>query len=189
MNVLVCGQGSTKNQREGERKKQERREDQAHRTKRSKSGGGSHSRRRGGERRKRVTLAVLISRKGEGREAGEAASGSTGDEGAPSADPGLGGRRVGQPGIVGGVNDVLLTPSTSESRASSELDEMVDAGDSVGGVRSRSRRVRTVVLATLQESAVSAGRDDRTDITLRERSRRARDTPSEAEKDAEGEVA
>ena len=114
---------------------------QAPKTKRNKSGGGSHSRRGDRERRKGVTLAVLIRRKGEGRESGEAARRGTGDEGTPSADPGLGGRRVRQPGIVGGVNDVLLTPSTSESRASCELDEMVDTGDSAGRVRTRIRRV------------------------------------------------
>ena len=72
-------------------------------------------------------------------------------EGTPGADPGLGGRGIGKPGIVGGEDDVLLTPNTSEGRASGELDEVVDAGDSAGRIRTRIRRVRAVMLATLQE--------------------------------------
>ena len=44
------------------------------------------------------------------------------------------------------------------------------------------------MLATLQKSAVSAGRDDRADTALRERRRRTMDTPGEAEKDAEGKI-
>ena len=144
---------------------------QAPKTKRNKSGGGSHSRRGDRERRKGVTLAVLIRRKGEGRESGEAARRGTRDERTPSADPGLSGRRVRHPGIVGGVNDVLLTPGTSEGRSSCELDEMVDTGNRTGRVRTRIRRVRAVVVATLEKGAVRAGRDDRTDMTLRENRR------------------
>ena len=117
---------------------------------------------------------MLIGRKGESRETGEAALRSSGDEGTPGVDPGLGGRGVGKPGIVGGEDDILLAPDTSEGCTSGELDEVVNAGDSAGRIRTRVRRVRTVVLATLQKGAVSAGRDDGTDIALGEGNRRAR---------------
>ena len=156
-NVPVCGQGGKEGKQEhagvraGQHKEPKggRRRDEGGRwpkrprprAKQGNSGGGSRSGRRGRERRKGVTLAALVGRKGEGRETGEAPHRSTGDEGTPRADPRLSGRRVGHPGIVGGVNDVLLPPSTSESRTSSELEEMVDAGDSAGRVWTRIRRV------------------------------------------------
>ena len=65
---------------------------------------------------------------------------------------------------------------------------MMDAGDSSGRIRPRVGRVGTVVLATLQKGAMSAGRDDGTDIALGEGNRRTRDTPREAKKDAERKI-
>ena len=46
-----------------------------------------------------------------------------------------------------------------------------------------------MVVATLEKGTVRAGRDDRTDITLRKNRRRPMDTPSETKKDTEGELA
>ena len=100
---------------------------------------------------------MLIGREGESRETREATLRSFGDEGTPGVNPGLGGRGVGEPGIVGGEDDILLSPNTSEGGTGGELDEVVGAGNSAGGVRPRVRRVRTVVLATLQKGAMRAG--------------------------------
>ena len=128
---------------------------------------------------------MLVGREGQSREARETALRCFRDEGTPGVNPSTGGRGVRKPGIIGSEDDILLPPNASEGGTGSELDEIVNTGDSAGRARPGVRGVGAVVLATLQKGAVRAGRDDRADITLGKSGGRARDTPRETKEDAE----
>ena len=126
---------------------------------------------------------MLIGGEGEGRKAREATIRCSRDEGFPSIDPGLSGRQVRKPPIIGGENDILFTLGPSEGRPRSKLNEFVHTSDRTGRVRSRLTRVGAVVLAPFQESPMSAGRDNGADIALGKSRVRAKVTPSETKEE------